>query len=281
MNSKISLILISHKSKKLVLKYIKNIYNKINIIIIDNSKDFSLEKEIKKKYPNIIFKFMNNNGYGAAINYGSKFVKTKYFIISNPDLSGLNNNNIEIFYQSAITLNDNFSVLGPRFVNTNPKSIKQSDISVEISEMRFLSGACMFFNKKNFDLLGGFDENIFLYFDENDFCKRSIKFYKNYQLNKIKVYHNAGNSVITQSNNEKVNHENLRNWHFVWSKFYYLRKHYGYIPALIIFFPIIVRTIFRINFYKFKNDNKKVIKYQFRWSGLINSLLNNKSFKRI
>ena len=281
MKSKISLILISHKSKKLILKYIKNIYSKLNIIIVDNSKDFSLKKEIKKNYPNITFKFMNNNGYGAAINYGSKFVKTKYFIISNPDLSGLNNNNIEIFYQTAIKLNDKFSVLGPRFVNANPKSIKQSDIGIDISEMRFLSGACMFFSKKNFDLIGGFDENIFLYFDENDFCKRSIKFFKNYQLNKIKVYHDAGNSVVTQNNREKIDHENLRNWHFVWSKFYYLRKHYGYIPALIIFFPIIVRTVFRINFYKLKKDNKKVIKYQSRWSGLISSLLNKKSFKRI
>ena len=48
MNSKISLILISHKSKELVLKYINNIYNKVSIIIIDNSHDIKLEEDIKK-----------------------------------------------------------------------------------------------------------------------------------------------------------------------------------------------------------------------------------------
>ena len=64
--------------------------------------------------------------------------------------------------------------------------------------MRFLSGACMFFLKKNYDLIGGFDDNFFLYFEENDFCKRSIKFYKNYQINKIKLHHNAGNSVTSK-----------------------------------------------------------------------------------
>ena len=86
MISNISLILISHKSKRLVLNYVKNIYNKLNIIIVENSNDFSLEEEIKKNYPNILFKYMTNNGYGAAINFGSKFVKTKYFIVSNPDV---------------------------------------------------------------------------------------------------------------------------------------------------------------------------------------------------
>ena len=281
MISKISLIIISHKSKSLVLKYVKNIYNKLNIIVVDNSNDLSLEDEIKKKYPNILFKFTDNNGYGAAINFGSKFVQTKYFIVSNPDVSGLDNDNIKIFHQFAFKINDKFSVLGPRFVNADPKSINQSDINEEVAEMRFLSGACMFFNKKNFDLLGGFDENIFLYFDENDFCKRTTKFYKNYQLNKIRLYHDAGNSVTTKNDDEKNIHDNLRNWHFIWSKFYYFRKHYGFILAFIIFIPIILRTIFRINFYKFKNDNKNVIKYKTRLSGLINSILNKKSFKRI
>ena len=43
---------------------------------------------------------------------------------------------------------------------------------------------------------------IFLYFEENDFCKRSIKFYKNYQINKIKLHHNAGNSVTSKNDIE-------------------------------------------------------------------------------
>ena len=33
----------------------------------------------------------------------------------------------------------------------------------------------MFFKKKNFDLIGGFDENFFLYFEESDFCLRAHK----------------------------------------------------------------------------------------------------------
>ena len=61
--------------------------------------------------------------------------------------------------------------------------------------MTFISGACMFFKKKTFDLLGGFDEFFFLYFEESDFCLRAHKIYKNYQINTIKVKHNVGTSV--------------------------------------------------------------------------------------
>ena len=60
----------------------------------------------------------------------------------------------------------------------------------------------MFFNKANFDQLNGFDENFFLYFEENDFCLRSFKINKNYQINNIKVKHHI--TVEIQNESEKI-----------------------------------------------------------------------------
>ena len=94
MNQEVTVIIIGHKSKDLILEYIKPIYEEYNIIIIDNSDDFDLTQIIRKNYPNILIKNVENNGYGAAINYGSKLVKTKYFLISNPDLTGINKINL-------------------------------------------------------------------------------------------------------------------------------------------------------------------------------------------
>ena len=175
MNNEITIVLISHKSKNLIINFVKNIYKKFNIIVIDNSNDVNLQKEIKKNYPNIIIKLIVNNGYGSSINYASKLIKTKYFLISNPDVEGINEKNIQKFLSAASKLDDNFSSLGPRYLNINSKSHVQSDINEKISEMKFISGACMFFKKKNFDLIGGFDENFFLYFEESDFCLRAHK----------------------------------------------------------------------------------------------------------
>ena len=42
----------------------------------------------------------------------------------------------------------------------------------------------MFFNKKTFNKINGFDKNIFLYWEETDYTKRAKKIgYKAYQLN--------------------------------------------------------------------------------------------------
>ena len=38
-----------------------------------------------------------------------------------------------------------------------------------------VQGSCMFINKKCYEKIGGFDNNIFLYFEETDYCKKSIK----------------------------------------------------------------------------------------------------------
>ena len=281
MNNQITIILLSHRSKNLVLNFIKDIHIKYKLIIIDNSNDTELKKIIEKDYPEIVINIIENNGYGSAINYASKLVKTKYFLINNPDINGLNENMINKFLDAAKTLNDNFSALGPRFMNANPKSLVQSNNIKNIEEMKFLSGSCMFFKKENFDFIGGFDEKFFLYFEESDFCLRSHKIKKNYQVNDIKIAHNVGTSVSTNNAYEKKQLEKLYTWHFIWSKFYYYKKHYTYFLAILIFIPIMIRILFRIVLFVFINDIEKKERYIERWSGLLNSIKGNKSFKRI
>ena len=281
MNEDVTVIIIGHKSKNLILNYIKPIHEKFRIIIIDNSNDYDLTNIIRINYPNILIKNVENDGYGAAINYGSKLVKTKYFLISNPDLTGINEDNLNKFIQVAKKLNDKFSTLGPRYERANPKTLIQSNDQIEVSEFKVISGACMFFNKKNFETIGGFDENFFMYFEENDFCLRSFKIYKNYQINSIKVYHNAGNSVSYDNIEEKELHEHFRTWHFMWSKFYFFKKRYALLIAFLIFLPIIFRLIIRITFHTFFGNKKQLKKYRSRWSGLFNSIVGNKSKLRI
>ena len=281
MNEDVTVIIIGHKSKNLILNYIKPIHEKFRIIIIDNSNDFDLTNLIRINYPNILIKNVENDGYGAAINYGSKLVKTKYFLISNPDLTGINEDNLNKFIQVAKKLNDKFSTLGPRYEHANTKTLIQSNEQIEVSEFKVISGACMFFNKKNFETIGGFDENFFMYFEENDFCLRSFKIYKNYQINSIKVYHNAGNSVSYDNIEEKELHEHFRTWHFMWSKFYFFKKRYTLLIAFLIFLPIIFRLIIRITFHTFFGNKKQLKKYRSRWSGLFNSIVGNKSKLRV
>ena len=147
--------------------------------------------------------------------------------------------------------------------------------------MRFISGACMFFKKEIFNNLGGFDENFFLYFEESDFCLRAHKIYKNYQINTIQVKHNVGSSVEVENTDKKNNLIELYNWHFIWSKFYYYKKNYGYVFSLFYFFPIIIRIIFKINLNMILKNRFKEKKYRIRLDGLTSSIRGKKSSKRI
>ena len=71
-----------------------------------------------------------------------------------------------------------------------------------------------------------------------------------------------------------------RNWHWCWSKFYFKKKHYGYLNALLSCLPDFIKGCLRCFLYFFINDRKKLKIYICRVSGFYNSLLNKRSWYR-
>ena len=278
--NEITIVLISYRSKKKIVRFIKKLDKKFKILIIENSEDRNLHIFLKRKNIKIIYK--NNIGYASSINTARKHIDTKYFFIFNPDVYGITNNIIEKFYLSAISLKDNFSCLGPRYKNISTETLKQSNKNLKIGKILSISGAAMFFCKKNFDYLKGFDENFFLYFEETDYCYRGNKqkLYA-YQLNNISIRHNRGTSINFKNKKEKEKIKNLTNWHFIWSKFYFYKKNYGYFISLIYFVPILLRTAIKYIYFDIINKPDNANKYRVRLSGLINSILLKRSLKRI
>jgi len=281
-HKEVSIVIISHKSKKRVISLINQISNDFKIIIIENSLDKSIESELPKLSKNIKIIFSENNGYGSAINLARKHVVTKYFFVLNPDILKVNDQLINAFCDAAKELKDNFGALGPRFEKVSEKSHKQSNINEKYGQIKSISGSAMFFCSEIFDRNRGFDENFFLYFEETDYCFRSNKNdYKIYQINSQRVYHDIGTSVETESENEANELKNLYIWHFIWSKFYYCKKRYSFPIALIIFIPIILRILFRITLASISNNTNKKEKYLIRLNGLIASIRGMQSYKRL
>tara|TARA_B100000575_G_C22738889_1_gene442156 strand:+ start:66 stop:602 length:537 start_codon:yes stop_codon:yes gene_type:complete len=175
MIANITVVLISYKSKKKILRFIENLSKNINVIIIENSEDKTIKEDIDTSNDKIRLIFSKNNGYGSGINLARKFVDTDYFIVFNPDVNDINEKILEQFLDIGKKLNDNFACIGPRYLNISEKTLKQSNENIEIADIPSISGASMFFNKKNFDHLNGFDENFFLYFEETDYCRRAKK----------------------------------------------------------------------------------------------------------
>ena len=134
----------------------------------------------------------------------------------------------------------------------------------------------MFINKENFKIIGKFDENFFLYFEETEYCFRAKrKGYKSYQINLIEVETKGRSVVIDKETEQKFN--NILIWHFIWSKFYFSKKKYGNFFSILIFIPLLLRTNFKILFYKVLQNEKLADKYKYRLNGLFKSMLGESS----
>ena len=277
---KISIVLVSYNSSLKIKRFIKEIPKETKIFIIDNSRDLSLKKFFGDK-KNIKIFYKKNEGYSSSINFACKKINTPYFLVVQPDVSGINKNSLITFFNYAKKLNDKFSVIGPHFKKAPKSGHFQTDLKYDIKKIHNVHGSTIFFNRKVFIKNNGFDSNIFLYWEETDYTKRALnKGYYAYQLNKVKVIHEKGKAVQVTSIKEAEQLKNLYTWHFIWSKFYYFKKHYGKFFAIVYFIPIILRIFLRVLFYKV-TKNKKFIKYYCRWDGLKNSILNKKSSMRL
>ena len=144
--------------------------------------------------------------------------------------------------------------------------------------MNFITGCALFFNMKVLKEIGEFDENIFLYYEENDLYLRSLK--KNYKIYlddnaKIKHLGNVSTDIINK-NEIEIN----RNWHLMWSTFYFHKKHYGLISAYQkTFFKFISAGLKFIIYIMFRNKIKSKI-YLARFSGILNAMLGKNSWHR-
>ena len=276
----VTLVLISYKSKKKIIKFLKNISKGIKVIIIENSRDLSIKNE--KFNNNIELIFVKNIGYAGSINQARLLIMTKYFIVFNPDVENVDDKVLEKFHHCAKKLKDNFACLGPRYTNISSKTLIQTVGDREIDTLPSISGASMFFNKDKFDSINGFDDKFFLYFEETDYCYRARdKGLNSYQINSIKLNHYVGTSIDFENDAERKKINELYTWHFIWSKFYFYKKRYGFSIALINFIPLLFRTIFKIVIFKINGNEIKERKYRIRLEGLVASIKGLQSNKRI
>ena len=83
---KITVIIVSFNSSKKIEKCLSGIDTRYKKIVIENTKDLNLKKKIERKFNNSKVILNSNKGFGAANNLGVKIAKTKYVLITSPDV---------------------------------------------------------------------------------------------------------------------------------------------------------------------------------------------------
>ena len=275
-NNKITIVINTFKSEDKINHCLDSINPGFKVIVVENSKNIDFKNQIEKKYSNVECILTGENlGYAKGNNLGLSKVVSQYALILNPDAM-LENDTINNFLISADKIKS-FSIIGPAKQDEH-ETIDNNKEKDNLFEVDHLKGFAMFLNLEQFHDIGFFDSNFFIYLEEIDLCKRIKKKKRKIYLDKnIKVNHLGGSS-----HNKSINFEMelSRNWHWMWSTFYFNKKHYGYFNSLIKVSGKFFSSIIKIVYYTLISNNVKKKIYFQRFSGLFNSIIGKKSWYR-
>lgn len=270
----LSVIIINYNSYEFTRECIQSVLGNTSstvtyeIIIVDNASKNDDYLALKNYISDLehskvkLFRSRINTGFGGGNMYAVQFANSTYYLFLNNDTL-LINDPIKICYDFMEKTED-AALCGPQIFNEHQikevsfdhfTSIGREVFGKKMLEFVFprtkpnrrklytrplsvdyVNGSFMFFRAKDFDLVGGFDTNIFLYFEESDICYRlKKKNKKTYFIPSASYLHYQGKSIENTSWNIKTKIE-LKT-----SMFYVIRKNYGYMHYQILRMIFIVR----------------------------------------
>lgn len=213
------------------------------LILVNNSQDDAAEiAEIAGKFGATLVQSPRNLGYGGGCNAGARAAGlSRYTIFVNPDVHATPED-----LQAMIDIaeaDSSIVALGPLQSGKNGKvrgkrrsvgqgklfgpPLRQSDATGALVETGFLSGGALMTRSDLFARIGGFDERIFLFHEDDDLCLRLAKHGRLVYATGVVVQHDHGTST---PRTDALTH--LRSFHLGFSRIYVLRKHFGQWAAL-------------------------------------------------
>jgi N-acetylglucosaminyl-diphospho-decaprenol L-rhamnosyltransferase len=200
----------------------------VNLIVVDNASDDGSPDCIQTDFPDVrLIRNQSNRGFAAACNQGARAGNAEFILFLNPDA--------RIDRESLIRMIDWFhgpdgartAVLGPQICNEGGHVERTcarrpllghllcratglhrvlpsawSDFTMHefdhLSSQRVgqVIGACFLTPRKLFEMLNGFDERFFVYFEEVDYCHRAALLgYHTQFLASVSVFHLGGGTT--------------------------------------------------------------------------------------
>lgn len=265
-----SIVTINFHSATLILDLLKSLQRfekEFELVVIDHSHDKKLNQALdlvsaKTKLP-IIYQSQNNLGFSAGCNLGAKLATGEKLLFLNPDtllvepiLAGFDqawqrHKKAVIMAPNLIDASgDHFAQQGSTILNpwnawwtqsimhalwpTNPVATQhlqlnrdwEHDLKIDV-----VPGSAWAIRRKDFKKLHGMDENFFLYYEENDFCRRANKIGEVWWLANPRIFHlwegttkHAALDKLNQIDTQKI---------MTQSRWIYFKKYYGWLGAAL------------------------------------------------
>jgi GT2 family glycosyltransferase len=205
----------------------------VSAIVVDNASSDDTTAIAEGQGARVI-RNARNEGYGRANNVGVRTADTEFVLIVNPDCA-VDRGAVAALVDAARRYPD-AALFAPQIVEPDgrvfyqPRSLLATSLTNPGGKLvlpegeacaPFFSGACFLIRRDVFLELGGFDDKIFLFYEDDDLCRRvadsgAALIY----VPQAVVRHGRG-----QSSGEKPGRIFTSRWHQAWSRAYVSRKY--------------------------------------------------------
>jgi len=255
----ISVIIVQYNKVELTQQAIRSFQHfhrdEHEIILVDNASTDPALGTLKEEFPWIQIIFNKKNvGFGAANNIGAKIAKGDILLFLNNDT--LTISQFTTMIEREFSQNPAMGVLGPRLLNED-RSFQLSAGSLptffgeigrkmiydwvesrnKIAEqyvqkkyrreqtVGWVTGAALFIRRELFIRLGGFDETMFMYFEDIDLCLRAGRESTVLYFPESFLVHLKGGSAAGKSHVNKIYRQ---------SQLRYYEKHRPFFERLLL-----------------------------------------------
>lgn len=259
----LSIIIVHTFEKRLVRQTLRSIRCAAprltyEIIVVDNNPRAGMADVMKMDFPEMTYVPMESNrGFGAAMNAGIAKAHGAYVLIFNPDIivSPGSLEKLHAFMES----NQDIGIVGPMLRNpdgslqyscyrfhepmipvyrrtplgrfTFGKAAIERFLMADFDhaaqcDVDWVMGSAMFTRKSALDMVGGFDDAMFMYFEDTDLCRRfwerGYRVVYNPEVSMVHYHRRASGdgSLLSQLFSRMTRHH-------IRSALYYFRKYAG------------------------------------------------------
>jgi N-acetylglucosaminyl-diphospho-decaprenol L-rhamnosyltransferase len=234
----VTIVIVTYFSASCIPNLSKTLGYFKHVVFVDNGSTDNTKALVEQLIPHAkIIPLRENIGFGSANNRAFEICSTSYVAIVNPDIA-FTPEAMQTLLSTATDFPD-ASFIAPQLINSDGKldvsyrfprfvsGIKSWKVKGPAAEgplsVGFASGAFLLAKREVLNILNGFDEDFFLYYEDDDLCSRAFNAGKSIIIEpKAVVTHFSRSSVKTSS---EFKGEFFRAKHHTYSKFLFEKKH--------------------------------------------------------
>lgn len=210
MKKDLSVLIVHYNTPGLLRQTLKGIFQSeqqasYEVVVVDNNPGQRVRDWVQKEYPQVrMIVSERNTGFGGGMNMAMQHASGRYLFVFNPDIATFDRSFDQLVaYMDA---HSDIGMLGPKLLNPDrslqyscyrfmkPGVIAYRRIPIlrslpfakrevdqyqmkewahdAVTDVDYLLGAAMFVRREAYQQVGGFDPNFFVYFEDQDWCRR-------------------------------------------------------------------------------------------------------------